>query len=218
MYRRLVHDLTCIPVRFRRLHQNDSISAPAGEEAASQNLCNSIYGSLGQLQNNFDEQSATVNGFVEIPSGTKVKYEIDRETGILMVDRVLFSSVVYPMNYGFIPRTGQADGDELDILIYSQDPFAPGTFSEARIVGVLKMIDTGEQDDKIIAVAATDPMFSSVDKLEDLGQHTLGELKRFFEDYKRGEEGKSVDVEGFGGKDEAVSLVMQAVEEYKRAC
>lgn len=159
-----------------------------------------------------------MNGFVEIPSNTKVKYEVDKETGLLIVDRVLYSSVVYPVNYGYIPRTGQGDGDELDILIYSQEPFAPGTFTEARIVGVMKMMDTGEKDDKIIAVAATDPMYANVTTYEDLGEHTIGELQRFFEDYKRGEEGKTVEILGFGDADDAIDMVSEAVEAYKSIC
>ncbi|KAL9690859.1 hypothetical protein QQ045_011271 [Rhodiola kirilowii] len=119
---------------------------------------------------------------VEIGKGSKVKYELDKKTGLIKVDRVLYSSVVYPHNYGFIPRTLCEDSDPMDVLILMQEPVLPWTFLRARAIGLMPMIDQGEKDDKIIAVFADDPEFRHYTDIKQLSPHRLGEIRRFFED------------------------------------
>ncbi|KAJ8439758.1 hypothetical protein Cgig2_009582 [Carnegiea gigantea] len=120
---------------------------------------------------------------VEISKGSKVKYELDKASGLIKVDRVLYSSVVYPHNYGFIPRTICEDSDPMDVLILMQEPVLPGSFLRARAIGLMPMIDQGEKDDKIIAVCADDPEFHHFTGLNDLPPHRLAEIRRFFEDW-----------------------------------
>ncbi|PPD90954.1 hypothetical protein GOBAR_DD12104 [Gossypium barbadense] len=117
----------------------------------------------------------------------KVKYELDKKTGMIKVDRVLYSSVVYPHNYGFIPRTLCEDNDPLDCLVIMQEPVVPGCFVRARALGLMPMIDQGEKDDKIIAVCADDPEYKHYTDIKELPPHRLTEIKRFFEDYKKNE-------------------------------
>nr|KJB49660.1 hypothetical protein B456_008G132200 [Gossypium raimondii] len=124
---------------------------------------------------------------VEIAKGSKVKYELDKKTGMIKVDRVLYSSVVYPHNYGFIPRTLCEDNDPLDCLVIMQEPVVPGCFVRARALGLMPMIDQGEKDDKIIAVCADDPEYKHYTDIKELPPHRLTEIKRFFEDYKKNE-------------------------------
>ncbi|KAE8700965.1 Soluble inorganic pyrophosphatase [Hibiscus syriacus] len=124
---------------------------------------------------------------VEISKGSKVKYELDKKTGMILVDRVLYSSVVYPHNYGFIPRTLCEDNDPMDCLVIMQEPVLPGCFLRARALGLMPMIDQGEKDDKIIAVCADDPEYKHYTDIKDLPPHRLTEIKRFFEDYKKNE-------------------------------
>jgi inorganic pyrophosphatase len=119
---------------------------------------------------------------VEISKGSKVKYELDKKTGLIKVDRVLYSSVVYPHNYGFIPRTLCEDNDPMDVLVLMQEPILPGSFLRARAIGLMPMIDQGEKDDKIIAVCADDPEYRHYNNLSELSPHRLQEIKRFFED------------------------------------
>eukprot|EP00898_Chlorokybus_atmophyticus_P003107 jgi/Chlat1/3798/Chrsp259S08836 len=128
-----------------------------------------------------------VNAVIEISKGSKVKYELDKKTGMMMVDRVLYSSVVYPHNYGFIPRTLGDDNDPVDILVLMQEPAMPNCYLRAKAIGVMPMIDQGEIDDKIIAVCADDPEFSHFNDISELPPHRLKEIKRFFEDYKKNE-------------------------------
>ncbi|KAB2052505.1 hypothetical protein ERO13_D12G121300v2 [Gossypium hirsutum] len=127
------------------------------------------------------------NCVVEIAKGSKVKYELDKKTGMIKVDRVLYSSVVYPHNYGFIPRTLCEDNDPLDCLVIMQEPVVPGCFVRARALGLMPMIDQGEKDDKIIAVCADDPEYKHYTDIKELPPHRLTEIKRFFEDYKKNE-------------------------------
>ncbi|KAH9614792.1 hypothetical protein KSS87_012526 [Heliosperma pusillum] len=122
------------------------------------------------------------NCVVEISKGSKVKYELDKTTGLIKVDRVLYSSVVYPHNYGFIPRTLCEDSDPMDVLVLMQEPILPGSFLRARAIGLMPMIDQGEKDDKIIAVCADDPEFRHYTELSELPPHRLAEIRRFFED------------------------------------
>ncbi|KAH9614182.1 hypothetical protein KSS87_017891 [Heliosperma pusillum] len=123
-----------------------------------------------------------VNCVVEIPKGSKVKYELDKKTGLIKVDRILYSSVVYPHNYGFIPRTLCEDNDPMDVLVLMQEPVIPGCFLRARAIGLMPMIDQGEKDDKIIAVCADDPEVMHYTDINQLPPHRLTEIKRFFED------------------------------------
>eukprot|EP00899_Mesostigma_viride_P029719 jgi/Mesvir1/9932/Mv06635-RA.1 len=154
-----------------------------------------------------------VNVVIEIPKGSKVKYELDKKTGMMKVDRVLYSSVVYPHNYGFIPRTLCDDNDPLDVLVLMQEPISTGAFLRAKPIGLMPMIDQGEADDKIISVCADDPDFAHVNSIDDLGPHRLLEIRRFFEDYKKLER-KEVKVNEFLGPVEAVKAVKDAMDLY----
>ena len=155
-----------------------------------------------------------VNGIIEIPSGSRTKYELDKESGMLRVDRILYSSVYYPANYGFIPQTYCDDNDPLDILILSQMNLYPMCIVGAKVIGVMRMIDGGEADDKIIAVAEGDMSVSHINDISELPDHFIRELKTFFEDYKKLEH-KTVVIEEFQAKFVALQIVEKAIEDYK---
>jgi inorganic pyrophosphatase len=155
-----------------------------------------------------------VNGIIEIPKGNRAKYELDKESGMLKLDRVLFSSVYYPANYGFIPRTYCDDNDPLDILVISQIDIVPMCIVSAKVIGVMRMIDGGEADDKIIAVAEGDPSVSHINDISELPQHFISELQSFFEDYKKLEH-KTVKVEGFQNHELAQEIVSKAIKDYE---
>lgn len=150
---------------------------------------------------------------VEIPKGSKVKYELDKDTGLIKVDRILFSSVHYPANYGFIPKTFCEDNDPLDVLVLGQESIYPLSIMIAKPIGLLKMLDQGEMDDKIIAVHANDPEFNHYESISELPPHRLSELKRFFEDYKNLEQ-KEVIVEDFLDFTEAKKCLGDAIRLY----
>src|SRR5687767_11742752 len=152
---------------------------------------------------------------IEIPKGSKNKYELDKETGLLRLDRVLFSAVHYPANYGFIPRSFCDDGDPLDALVLGQEPLHPLTIVEARAIGVMRMRDEKGIDDKIVAVSIHDPAFADYTDHTQLPTHLLREMRRFFEDYKVLER-KQVLVEDLLGKDDALRIVREALELYRR--
>jgi inorganic pyrophosphatase len=154
-----------------------------------------------------------VNGIIEIPKGTRAKYELDKESGLLKLDRVLFSSMYYPANYGFIPQTFCDDKDPLDILIISQIDVVPMCIVPAKIIGVMRMLDNGEADDKIIAVSAGDPSVNHINDISELPQHFISELRNFFEDYKKLEK-KTVKVEDFLGKETALQILSDSFELY----
>lgn len=155
-----------------------------------------------------------VEAIIEIPKGSRSKYELDKETGMLRLDRVLYSSVYYPANYGFIPRTYCDDQDPLDILVLAQVKVLPMCIQRAKVIGVMKMIDGGEADDKIIAVSPDDSSVSHIEDITDLPDHFIRELRAFFEDYKK-LENKTVEVENFGDKAAAQKVVLQAIDDYK---
>lgn len=156
----------------------------------------------------------TVSAIIEIPKNTRAKYELDKESGLLKMDRVIYSSMYYPHNYGFIPKTYCDDKDPLDILVISQIPIVSMCLVEAKVIGVMRMLDQGEADDKILAVATHDKSVSHIENIEELPEHTLNELRNFFEDYKK-LENKEVVVERFQNKKLAQQILMQSIEDYK---
>eukprot|EP00002_Diphylleia_rotans_P019606 TRINITY_DN3787_c0_g1_i1.p1 TRINITY_DN3787_c0_g1~~TRINITY_DN3787_c0_g1_i1.p1 ORF type:complete len:189 (-),score=44.81 TRINITY_DN3787_c0_g1_i1:135-701(-) len=153
------------------------------------------------------------NAVVEIPKGSKVKYELDKKSGMIRVDRILHSSVVYPHNYGFIPRTLCEDGDPLDVLVLMQEPVLPLSVLRAKAIGLMPMIDQGERDDKIVCVHLDDPEYCEYNDIRELPQHRLNEIRRFFEDYKKNEN-KEVQVQDFLGATEAAAAVEQSIKLY----
>jgi inorganic pyrophosphatase len=152
---------------------------------------------------------------IEIPKGSKIKYELDKSTGMLWLDRVLHSAVHYPANYGFLPQTFCDDDDPLDVLVLGQEPVVPLCILRARAIGVITMRDDKGQDDKIIAVHVDDPEYAHYRDIGELPPHRLKELKRFFLDYKVLED-KLVNVEDLRGQAEAVDVIRAAVQLYRK--
>lgn len=155
-----------------------------------------------------------VNAVIEIPQGTRAKYEIDKESGLLKLDRIIYSSFHYPCNYGFIPQTYGDDRDPLDILVITSQAVQALCIMQAKVVGVMQMIDSGDADDKIIAVAANDPSVNHYNNIEELPKHFFDELRHFFEEYKK-LENKTVVVNEFGDKATALKVIEDAVKFYK---
>lgn len=155
----------------------------------------------------------TITGIVEIPKNCRAKYELDKESGLLKLDRVLYSSINYPANYGFIPQTYCDDQDPLDILVLSQIEIVPMCLVEAKPIGVMRMMDEGEMDDKIIAVALNDMSVNHFNDVSELPDHWIKELRSFFEDYKK-LENKEVIVEDFQGKETAYEVIKQSIVDY----
>jgi len=166
------------------------------------------------LPNNPDTAAESFNVVIEIPKGSKVKYELDKPTGLLRVDRILYSSVIYPANYGFLPRSYCADGDPLDVLVLGNEPVQPLSMMLARAIGMMKMADEGADDTKIIAVHVNDPAFNEYRDISELQDHVLSEIRRFFEDYKVLEH-KQVVVEGLLGAKDAVAAVVESFALYR---
>lgn len=162
-----------------------------------------------------DDVPSSVNAIIEIPKGSKAKYEIDKESGLIKLDRVLFSSVMYPANYGFIPKTYCDDKDPLDILVLCSVDVYPMSIIEAKVIGVMHMIDNGEQDDKIIAVAKNDMSVNYINDLSELPPHTMKEIVRFFQDYKALER-KNVTIERLFGRSYAYQVIQESIDLYEK--
>jgi inorganic pyrophosphatase len=156
-----------------------------------------------------------VPSVIEIPRGSHLKYEVDKPTGLLRLDRVLYSAVHYPANYGFIPRTHADDGDPLDILVLMQEPVEPLTIVRGRALGGLRMTDDKGGDDKIVAVCIDDPAFAHYAAITELPPHVMRELDRFFRDYKA-LEGKRSEVGEMYGQAEALAVIQRSREAYDR--
>lgn len=161
-----------------------------------------------------DETGEAVNGIIEISKGSRAKYEVCKESGMLILDRVLYSSVYYPANYGFVPQTFCDDNDPLDILILSQIDILPMTKVEAKIIGVMKMIDQGEADDKLIAVATQDMSVAHYNEVTELPEYFLKEIRQFFQEYKI-LENKEVVIEEIQGAAVGRKIYQQAIIDYR---
>ncbi len=160
-----------------------------------------------------DDPTSWFPAVVEIPKGSKVKYELDKATGLLRVSRVLYSAVFYPANYGFVPRTYCEDGDPLDVLVLGQEEVVPLVLVRARAIGVMRMREERGQDDKIIAVHVDDPAYAGYGDIADLPRHRLRELQRFFLDYKVLEGKEVVGEEPLGAAD-APPVLRDAIARY----
>jgi inorganic pyrophosphatase len=153
------------------------------------------------------------NTIIEIPFGSSVKYELDKTSDLIRLDRVLYSAVYYPANYGFIPQTYAEDDDPLDVLVLCQEPVVPLTIIHARAIGLMTMIDSGKKDHKIIAVATEDPEFESYHEAGEMPPHRLLMLRRFFQDYKQ-LEGKAVEVDEIKPASQAYPVITDALHHY----
>ena len=156
-----------------------------------------------------------INVIVEINKGSKNKYELDKETGLIMLDRVMYTSQDYPFDYGFVPQTHWHDGDPLDVVLLTTHPLVPGLLLTARPVGVLDMIDDGESDAKILAVPVKDPRFNDIKDLSDVNPHTIEEIKHFFETYKQIQK-KTVTIPTIRDAKAAMEVVTESIELYKK--
>lgn len=158
---------------------------------------------------------STLTCLIEIPAGTKIKYEIDKKTGLLKVDRILYSSVHYPCNYGLFPQTFCDDGDPLDVLVIGQLPVAPLSLMKVRPIGVIRMIDQGEGDDKVISVHVDDPEYNHIKSIKEVAPHKINEIRRFFESYKELEK-KSVEIRSIDDENEAIKVIHESIAFYKK--
>lgn len=158
-------------------------------------------------------QSNDFVGVIEIEKGSKNKYELDKETGCLILDRILYTSTHYPANYGFIPRTFADDGDPLDILVLCSEPVVPLTLVRCYPIGVISMIDSGHRDEKIIAIPFGDPTYNGYNDIDELPRHIFDEMRHFFAVYKS-LEGKQTAVDEVQGRDVAVAIIDEAIQHY----
>ncbi|MEJ5172737.1 MAG: inorganic diphosphatase [Hydrogenothermaceae bacterium] len=156
---------------------------------------------------------------IEIPQGSSIKYEVDKESGAVFVDRFLFTAMYYPFNYGFIPNTLADDGDPTDVLVISREPVVPGSVIRARPIGMLEMEDEEGIDTKIIAVPVSklDNSYDSIKEITDLPQATLNKIKHFFEHYKELESGKWVKVKSFKDSNSAKEDILKSIENFKKS-
>ncbi len=155
-----------------------------------------------------------LNCLIEIPAGSKIKYEIDKDSGLLKVDRILYSSVHYPSNYGLFPQTFCDDGDPLDVLVIGQLPVVPLSIMRVKPIGVIRMIDQGKGDDKIISVHVDDPEYNQINSINQLPKHKLIEIRRFFESYKELEK-KLVQINSIDDEVVAIDVIREAIAFYK---
>lgn len=156
-----------------------------------------------------------VNAIIEIQQGSKTKYELDKETGMLILDRILYSELTFPVNYGLIPKTYYDDGDPLDILVLCSQKLMPSTIVHTTVVGGMAMIDSGQRDDKIIAVTTNDPYLKHIRSLNDIPEESRAMITSFFQYYKRAE-GKEVIVEDLFDKKKAHQIIKQSMQDYKK--
>jgi inorganic pyrophosphatase len=162
-----------------------------------------------------EEAPEIVNVIIEINKGSKNKYEIDKKTGLIKLDRAMYTSQDYPFDYGFIPQTHWYDGDAVDVILLTTNPLIPGILVEARPVGVIRMVDDGDRDEKVIAVPVEDMRFNHINKLEDLNPHFLKEAEHFFTTYKK-LKNKEVSINGIEGAEAAKAVIAEGMELYKR--
>ena len=151
---------------------------------------------------------------IEIPMGCKVKYELDKNSGLIKVDRILYSSVHYPCNYGFFPQTYCDDGDPLDVLVIGQLPVVPLAIMRVRAIGVIRMLDQGKRDDKIISVHIDDPEYNYIHSFNELPEHRTLEIRNFFEQYKK-LENKEVKVSSVGNEKDAADVIKDSINLYQ---
>ena len=156
-----------------------------------------------------------LNVIVEIPKLSRIKYELEKETGLIHVDRVLYSPMHYPANYGFVPQTLWDDGDPLDVLVMSHEPFVPGCLVAVRPIGIMDMTDDGESDSKVLAVPAKDPRFNSIKDLDQIEPHTLDEISHFFKVYKDLQK-KEVVVGAWADRATAEKAILHSIELYEK--
>ena len=161
-----------------------------------------------------DKAPQLVKAVIEIPQGSHTKYEVDKNTGLLKLDRIIYSSFHYPVNYGFIPQTLGQDNDPLDILVMCSESIQPLCLVEATVIGNMQMIDNGEIDDKIIAVATNDPGINFYSDVDQLPRHFIAVLRNFFEQYKV-LENKKVEIDDFQDKEAAYKVIEAAIALYK---
>ena len=152
---------------------------------------------------------------IEISKGSKKKYELDKETGLIILDRILYTSTHYPANYGFIPRTYGDDGDPLDVLLLCSEPLEPMSLVRAYPIGVINMIDNGRRDEKIIAIPMNDPTYNNYKDISDLPRHIFEEMRHFFAVYKN-LENKTTAVDEVMARDKAIEVINAAIDSYKR--
>lgn len=162
----------------------------------------------------FGKSNDNINVIIEIPKLSRVKYELDKDTGLIHVDRVLYSPMHYPANYGFVPQTLWADGDPLDVLVLSHEAFVPGCLVAARPIGVMEMIDDGDSDSKVLAVPVKDPRFKDIHDISDIEAHQLDEIRHFFQVYKDLQK-KSVEVKDWENKEAAYKAVETSLSLYR---
>jgi inorganic pyrophosphatase len=163
------------------------------------------------------ENPEKINAVIEIPYGSNVKYEIDKDSGAVVVDRVLYSAMFYPANYGFVANTLAEDGDPADILVLNEYPVQAGSVIKCRLIGVLVMEDEAGMDEKLLAVPVSkiDPRYDDIKTMDDLPQATLDKIKNFFETYKMLEPNKWVKVKDFKGKEEATKILQDAIDKFQ---